>query len=116
MQISGNTILITGGGSGIGEALAHRLHDLGNTIIIAGRRADALDAAAKGRANIIPMTLNIDDAADIAEFAKRVIAEHPTLNVLINNAGIMRFEPLDHTRDLTDTEAQSRQIYWARSA
>jgi uncharacterized oxidoreductase len=105
MKAQGNTILITGGGSGIGEALAHRLHDQGNTVLIAGRRLDALQNAAAGRANIVPVELNIDDPKAVEAFAKRITAEHPSLNVLINNAGIMRMEKLDAQRDLSDAEA-----------
>ena len=105
MNISGNTILITGGGSGIGEALAHRFHDLGNTVIIAGRRVETLEQVASSRPGINALPLDISDAADIAAFAQRVVAEHPALNVVINNAGIMRFETLDQTRDLSDAEA-----------
>lgn len=104
MQMTGNTILVTGGGSGIGEALAHRFHDLGNTVIVAGRRMDALERAASGRPNMHPVSLDIDDADDVRTFARRVVAEHPSLNVLINNAGIMRFEALDRPRDLGDAE------------
>ncbi|MEO5493680.1 MAG: SDR family oxidoreductase [Sphingomonas sp.] len=105
MKSSGNTILITGGGSGIGEALAHRFHDAGNTVIIAGRRQDVLDAAAAGRSDIHAMTLDVESAEGVADFAKRVLAAHPSLNVLINNAGIMRMEALDNARDLSDAEA-----------
>lgn len=105
MKSSNNTILITGGGSGIGEALAHRFHDAGNVVIIAGRRQDALDAAAAGRPNIHTMTLDVESAEGVADFASRVLASFPALNVLINNAGIMRFEALDHARDLADAEA-----------
>jgi len=105
MKNSGNTILITGGGSGIGEALAHRFHDAGNVVIIAGRRQDALGAAAAGRPNIHTMTLDVESAEGVADFAARVLANFPALNVLINNAGIMRFEALDHARDLSDAEA-----------
>lgn len=105
MKTSGNTILITGGGSGIGEALAHRWHDAGNTVIIAGRRQDALDAAADGRPNIHPMTLDVESAEGVADFARRVLAAHPALNVVVNNAGIMRFEDLTQRRDLADAEA-----------
>jgi len=105
MKSSNNTILITGGGSGIGEALAHRFHDAGNVVIIAGRRQDALDAAAAGRPNIHTMTLDVESAAGVADFASRVLASFPALNVLINNAGIMRFEALDQGRDLADAEA-----------
>lgn len=105
MKTSGNTILITGGGSGIGEALAHRFHDAGNTVIVAGRRLEALQAACEGRADMHALTLDVESADGVADFAARLLAAHPGLNVLINNAGIMRFEALDTKRDLADAEA-----------
>ncbi len=105
MKQSGNTILITGGGSGIGAALAHRFHDAGNTVIVAGRRRDALEATIAGRANMHAMTLDIESAEAIEAFAKELVATHPALNVLVNNAGIMRYENLDARRDLADAEA-----------
>ncbi|TCP97872.1 putative oxidoreductase [Sphingomonas sp. PP-F2F-A104-K0414] len=105
MKRTGNTILITGGGSGIGQALAHRFHDLGNTVIIAGRRQDTLDQAIAGRPNMHGVTVDIDDATAITAFAASVIARFPALNVLVNNAGIMRTETLDVARDLSDAEA-----------
>lgn len=105
MRQTGNTILITGGGSGIGAALAQRFHDLGNTVIVAGRRPEALDEAIAGRANMHAMTVDVESAEAIEAFAEEVIAAHPALNVLINNAGIMRYEPVDTRRDLIDAEA-----------
>ncbi len=105
MKRTGNTILITGGGSGIGKALAHRFHDLGNTVIIAGRRQDALDKAIEGRADMHAVTLDVEDPAATTAFAKTVIERFPTLNVLVNNAGIMRRETVDTARDLADAEA-----------
>lgn len=105
MKTSGNTILITGGGSGIGEALAHRLHDVGNTVIVAGRRREALEKAITGRGNMHAIELDVERADAITDFARRLVVQHPAINVLINNAGIMRFEALDSYRDLADAEA-----------
>ena len=105
MQHTGNTMLITGGGSGIGQALAHRFHDLGNTVIVAGGRREAREAAGAGRPNMHALTLDIETPEGIADFASRLLAAHPTLNVLVNNAGIMRAEALDHSRDLADADA-----------
>jgi len=105
MKQTGNTILMTGGGSGIGEALAQRFHDLGNTVIIAGRRRETLERAIAGRENMHAMTFDVESADSIAAFANEVLAKHPHLNVLFNNAGIMRYEPLDTKRDLSDAEA-----------
>ena len=104
MRQSGNTILITGGGSGIGAALAQRFHDADNTVIVAGRRRDALERAVAGRANMHAMELDVDNAAGVADFARRLLDGHPGLNVVVNNAGLMRFEALDRRRDLVDAE------------
>lgn len=104
MKTTGNTILITGGGSGIGEALAQRFHDLGNTVIVAGRRLDALEAACAGRENMHGIVLDVESAQGVAKFAAEVLERFPGLNVLVNNAGVMRYERLDRARDLSDAE------------
>ncbi|MEH3121058.1 MAG: SDR family oxidoreductase [Sphingomonas phyllosphaerae] len=105
MKTSGNTILMTGGGSGIGEALAHRFHDRGDTVIIAGRRRDALEKAAAGRERMHVRTLDVEDAGAVDAFAAQVVADFPALNVLFNNAGIMKYEDVTQRRDLADAEA-----------
>ena len=98
-------MLITGGGSGIGRELARRFADNGNIVIVAGRRADALAETIAGRTNMSAATVDVDDPGTLAGFAARMTAEHPELNVLMNNAGIMREEDISSPRDLSDAEA-----------
>jgi uncharacterized oxidoreductase len=106
MNPSGNTILITGGGSGIGRGLAQSLHALGNQVIIAGRRRQALDETTAANPGIKSLTVDMQDPASLRAFAAKAIAEFPSLNVLINNAGIMRPEKLlAQQPDLADAEA-----------
>jgi len=104
MKMTDNTVLITGGGSGIGRQLALRFNALGNTVIVAGRRMEPLEQTIAGRERMHAMTLDVEDPAAIAAFAARLTREHPLLNVLINNAGIMRAEDLTRGRDLRDAE------------
>jgi len=106
MRNSGNTILITGGGSGIGRRLAEELHKLGNKIVIAGRRKQALDETTAANPGMKSLTLDIENPTAIRAFAAKVAAEFPALNVLMNNAGIMRPENLlAQQDDLADAEA-----------
>jgi uncharacterized oxidoreductase len=94
MNLTGNTILITGGASGIGLALAEAYLAAGNEVIIAGRRQAALDAAKAAHPGLAAYVLDVADPAAITAFAAMVTAVHPALNVVINNAGIMRAEDM----------------------
>ncbi|MEG9436112.1 SDR family oxidoreductase [Edaphobacter sp. HDX4] len=94
MKISGNTILITGGGSGIGRALAEAFHTLGNQVIIAGRRQQVLDETVAANPGMKSALLDIENAEGIRVFADRLGKDYPSLNVVIHNAGIMRPENL----------------------
>jgi uncharacterized oxidoreductase len=89
MKLTENTIFITGGGTGIGRGLAEALHKLGNKIIISGRRKKHLDATTTANPGMDSVELDIADSANITTVAKKLIADYPALNVLINNAGIM---------------------------
>ncbi|AMK22302.1 MULTISPECIES: SDR family oxidoreductase [unclassified Sphingobium] len=92
MQKSGNTILITGGGSGIGAALAHEFHAAGNQVIIAGRRQAALDAVVAEHPGMAALTVDMENPEAIATFAGKVVSDFPALNVVIHNAGMMTVE------------------------
>jgi short-subunit dehydrogenase involved in D-alanine esterification of teichoic acids len=89
MKMTGNTILLTGGTSGIGLGLAVRLHEAGNKVIVAGRRKKLLDDITAEHPGIDALVLDVADPDSIAQASETLAASHPDLNVLINNAGIM---------------------------
>ncbi len=105
MNMTGNTMLITGGGRGIGRGLAEAFHALGNTVVIAGRRKEVLEETAKANPGMGWMTLDVEDPASIQAFAKQAADKYPRLNVLINNAGIMKLEDV-RTGAATDVAEQ----------
>lgn len=103
MKTTGNTIFMTGGTSGIGLELARRFRDLGNTVIISGRRKDLLDRVAL-EDNIEGVVVDVADPASIATAFAEVTARH-TVNVLITMAGIMQAENLQDPAHLATSEA-----------
>jgi uncharacterized oxidoreductase len=94
MKTTERTILITGATSGLGLGLAQRLHDAGNTVIIAGRRADRLAAIEREHPGIVGVELDVADPASITRMAGEVTTAHPALDVVITMAGIMEPEDL----------------------
>jgi uncharacterized oxidoreductase len=92
MNLTGNTILIAGGGSGIGRALAQQLHKRGNKVIIAGRRKARLASTLDANPGMSSVELDIASLTSIRATAAHLIATYPKLNAVINCAGIMHID------------------------
>jgi len=90
MKPSGNTVLITGGATGIGEALAKALLGSGNTVLICGRRAKRLAEARKKHPGLLTHVCDVASQKDRLALLRWATEKFPELNVLINNAGIQR--------------------------
>ena len=99
MQLSENTVLITGGGTGIGLAMAIRFLDAGSRVIIVGRRAEKLNGAKEKYPELITRVCDISDETERKELFSWVIKEYPEINVLVNNAGIQRAINLSRAGD-----------------
>src|SRR5713226_7408465 len=106
MNISGNTILVTGGGSGIGRGFAEAFHKAGNRVIVAGRRKDILKTVTTANPGVEAVTLDVANPTSIAETAKELAARFPKLNVVIHSAGIMAPEKLTDPKHLSTAEAE----------
>jgi len=99
VQLTDNTIFITGGTSGIGRAFAEAFHKRGNQVIVSGRRQALLDEVAAANPGMKAIRMDITDATSIEETARQLIADFPALNVVFNNAGVMPFDDASTTID-----------------
>jgi uncharacterized oxidoreductase len=103
MKINGNTIFIPGSTSGIGLALALRLREKGNTVVVGGRRTELLQQIAAAHPGIDTVQIDTADAASVRTTAQNVLARHPDLNVLIAMAGVMKIEDWHHPETFVDS-------------
>lgn len=104
MKLVNNTILITGGATGIGRAMAEALQAAGNEVIITGRRLGLLEAVRAANPGMKSEALDVTSPESIKQLAEKVGREFPRLNVVIQNAGIMRTEVLQFG-SVADAEA-----------
>ncbi len=102
MKLANKTILVTGGTGGIGLELARQLLPHGSTVLITGRDPQKLAAAKQALPDVHTFESDVSDPAAIKALYDRVTTQFPALDVLINNAGIMRNLNLNQDRDLTD--------------
>ncbi|MEA3537002.1 SDR family oxidoreductase [Rhizobium sp. CC-YZS058] len=104
MNFRDATILITGGNSGIGRGLAEALADLGAKIIITGRDKDRLDDVVQANPGMSAYELDVTSSLGINTFAAQVTTEHPELNAVIHNAGILAYESVLGGYDMETVE------------
>jgi uncharacterized oxidoreductase len=106
MKITGNTILITGGTSGIGLAFATAFLRLGNKVIICGRRENRLAEIESQHKGIVTRKSDVANSHDRTALADWVISNHPEVNVLINNAGVQLLTDLTKPVDMVRVSSE----------
>lgn len=106
MQTTGNTIVITGATSGIGWAFAEEFVKLGNTVIVCGRREERLQQLKQTHPSIVTKVCDVSSAAQREELADWVLAQHPAVNMLINNAGVQLLTDMTRPVDLSRVELE----------
>ena len=111
MKSSGNTILITGGGTGIGLALAARFLRQGNEVIICGRRLEKLREAQREHPGLHVHRCDISEASGRVDLFKKVTQDFPKLNVLFNNRAAIGGFKIDNPKDQPCTSGW----YWSSS-
>jgi len=121
MNLTGRTILITGGSSGIGLAFALKFAELGNEVIVTGRRQAVLDKVKAKYPKLHTIQSDAADLAQIAALAARVKADFPKLDVLMNNAGVMLHKNLkapaaDSAGLMTEMNINVGGVIWTTSA
>jgi uncharacterized oxidoreductase len=110
MKMQGNTILITGGTSGIGKGLAEAFHRLGNHVIITGRREERLRSICNENPGMRNSFMDVADPANVRDTARKIREEFPSLNCVFNNAGIQKKhdfasdKPIDDAAMLAEIE------------
>ncbi len=105
MNLTSNTIFITGGTSGIGRSYAEAFHKLGNQVIVSGRRKGHLAEVTKANPGMQAVELDVANPDSIAAVSKKLIADYPKLNAVINNAGVMYLD--DPSAEMDDSQTQS---------
>jgi uncharacterized oxidoreductase len=110
MNIQNRTVLITGGGSGIGYEVARSLSALGNRVIITGRNEDKLLKASKTLKNVTAIRCDVTNESDVVSLAQRIKSEFSDLSILMNNAGVAHVHNLHQGSDTFGIANQEVEI------
>jgi uncharacterized oxidoreductase len=108
MEISGNTVLITGGATGIGYAMAESFLEAGNIVIICGRREERLLEAQKKHPGLHIKVCNVAEEADRRTLVEWITTNFSNLNILVNNVGVQR--DIDFTKGIDEFLAGENEI------
>lgn len=108
MDLKSSTILITGGTSGMGLEFVKQLTEIGAQIIVTGRKQDALDQTKKQFPNVHTFQSDVSNPKDIEQLYNSLTSQFPNLNIIINNAGMMRL--IDLQDQSLDLENINREI------